>query len=109
MDGLLPTLFLLGELSREDPGDSFGFLFREVGGGPGTIWSSVGDSSGHCSTPALGREGTRCEKSSALCLVSGRGKPQGCAEGDKLDTQKKPPQWERGQSESCNGAPVCDL
>lgn len=58
-DGLSPMLFLLGQLSREDPGDSFGFLFREIGHRPGTIRPSVRDPLWHCSASALRREGTR--------------------------------------------------
>lgn len=65
-DGLSPTLFLLGQLSREDPGDSFGFLFRELGRGPGLIGPAVRDAPRHSCASALRREGTKpLEPSSA--------------------------------------------
>lgn len=43
LGGLSPALFLLGELSREDPGDPLGLLFRELSRGPGPLGPSVGD------------------------------------------------------------------
>ena len=59
--GLSPALLLLGQLSREDPGDSFGFLFREIGRGPGTIRPSVRDAPRHRSASALWRRSETLE------------------------------------------------
>lgn len=88
--GLSPTLFLLGQLSRENPGDSFGFLFREISRGPGTSRPAVRDAPRHCSASALRGEGTR-RYSSAPRPFSAGSKPQGRAAREKLDTQEKKP------------------